>query len=542
MPVNFRNLGIHRTITPAERAKANLSNLLRDQMRVDGVFEGGGALGTAYVGALRALHDNGIWFARVAGNSAGAITASMIAAGFTAPEIQWLSSAFSGGPPVPGSLSSLGITSPIGFANFLDLPTLSSVSQTNKRKTMLWKALKGTIIDELGKTKIPVPIQNDAVNACVQGILGVPLLGNAIRAITGATGEAALRTALNTALAPLPNSQLHIKDFLPNTESLRIQLADTLWDVIARNIPLMLMMTNFVHEGSFFEGDVFLRTTKELLGRKVHNNPKATVLFSDLKIPLAVIASNIDTGEMQVYDSNHNGNMEVAEAVRRSMSIPFTFQPRGGRKQFVDGGIFSNFPLWLFSDGGQSHWPQSSVDDNRVKVGFSLNEFKQADSQWNVQPARFQVSGNPPRVDQREVVKPILEDKLIQLGYPQAVVALQLAEAFGVNSGSANANQEPEIEILQQVLGVVFRGVLNTEESTRRVITEGLMKGRPYVDVTIPLLGFDGFDFYVNQDESALLAMWDRGWHAAIGPLIDAKQRGIMPPVMRVSTTQTPFN
>src|SRR4051812_10113843 len=72
---------------------------------IDGVFEGGGALGTAYVGVLRLLDDSGMSFARVAGNSAGAITAAMIAAGFTAREIEALSSPFNGLGSLPESLN-----------------------------------------------------------------------------------------------------------------------------------------------------------------------------------------------------------------------------------------------------------------------------------------------------------------------------------------------------------------------------------------------------------------------------------------------------
>jgi predicted acylesterase/phospholipase RssA len=47
-----------------------------------GVFEGGGAKGVAYSGALKAMKKNKCWFKGVAGASAGAITASLIAAGF----------------------------------------------------------------------------------------------------------------------------------------------------------------------------------------------------------------------------------------------------------------------------------------------------------------------------------------------------------------------------------------------------------------------------------------------------------------------------
>ena len=47
-----------------------------------GVFQGGGAKGAAYVGALCAWADQDQWFTEVAGSSAGAITAALIAAGY----------------------------------------------------------------------------------------------------------------------------------------------------------------------------------------------------------------------------------------------------------------------------------------------------------------------------------------------------------------------------------------------------------------------------------------------------------------------------
>jgi NTE family protein len=49
--------------------------------RLYGVFEGGGAKGIAYAGALLAMRERKCWFRAVAGSSAGAITAALIAAG-----------------------------------------------------------------------------------------------------------------------------------------------------------------------------------------------------------------------------------------------------------------------------------------------------------------------------------------------------------------------------------------------------------------------------------------------------------------------------
>ena len=53
-----------------------------------GVFEGGGAKGVAYTGALLAMAENKCWFRAVAGASAGAITAALIASGLPAEAME----------------------------------------------------------------------------------------------------------------------------------------------------------------------------------------------------------------------------------------------------------------------------------------------------------------------------------------------------------------------------------------------------------------------------------------------------------------------
>src|SRR5690606_1602286 len=76
---------------------------------------------------------------------------------------------------------------------------------------------------------------------------------------------------------------------------------------------------------------------------------------------LRIIASDITNGRLLVLpdDIAQYGQdpqqMEVARAVRMSTSIPFFFDPvmlqtPTSRKTFyiVDGGILSNFPMWLF--------------------------------------------------------------------------------------------------------------------------------------------------------------------------------------------------
>ena len=60
-----------------------------------------------------------------------------------------------------------------------------------------------------------------------------------------------------------------------------------------------------------------------------------------------------------------------------SSSIPFFFNPvhlpyRGGRSFIVDGGILSNFPIWLFDVKGIPRWPT---------IGFRLSECRSQQSE-----------------------------------------------------------------------------------------------------------------------------------------------------------------
>src|SRR5438270_13405324 len=58
------------------------------EKRVDLVFEGGGVKGIALVGALSVLEEQGFQFQNLAGTSAGAVVATLVAAGYKATEIR----------------------------------------------------------------------------------------------------------------------------------------------------------------------------------------------------------------------------------------------------------------------------------------------------------------------------------------------------------------------------------------------------------------------------------------------------------------------
>lgn len=99
------------------------------------VFEGGGAKGMAFVGAMQALEERGITFDRLLGTSAGAITATCLAAGYDSREMLAVLSETVGEKPV--------------FATFLEIPPLLSADEIkNGDFTTLLRAINLPLVGE----------------------------------------------------------------------------------------------------------------------------------------------------------------------------------------------------------------------------------------------------------------------------------------------------------------------------------------------------------------------------------------------------------
>jgi NTE family protein len=60
------------------------------KMKADAIFEGGGVRGIGFVGAITCLEERGYEFQRVAGTSAGAVMAALLAAGYTGRELSMI--------------------------------------------------------------------------------------------------------------------------------------------------------------------------------------------------------------------------------------------------------------------------------------------------------------------------------------------------------------------------------------------------------------------------------------------------------------------
>ncbi len=105
-------------------------------MKYDLVFEGGGAKGLVFVGAMQAFAEAGHTFHRLVGTSAGAITATLLAAGFDTGELlQATSEKLPDGRP--------------RFASFMDTPpTFSKEAVQNSLSVALFEDVNNPLLPD----------------------------------------------------------------------------------------------------------------------------------------------------------------------------------------------------------------------------------------------------------------------------------------------------------------------------------------------------------------------------------------------------------
>ncbi len=121
---------------------------------------------------------------------------------------------------------------------------------------------------------------------------------------------------------------------------------------------------------------------------------KGVYTFADIpEGSLKLVASDLTNGKMMVLpdDLKYYGwkpeNFMVSRALRMSCNIPFFFEPvkmkaPTGDTIFVDGGVLSNFPMWIFENGVKERpmlgikLSRSSEDMPPQKINNGLNMFE----------------------------------------------------------------------------------------------------------------------------------------------------------------------
>jgi NTE family protein len=164
------------------------------------------------------------------------------------------------------------------------------------------------------------------------------------------------------------------------------------------NIPIFSNFYNMIFKKGIFNGDYLKNWIDEVLSNKLSFKSERKVTFGDLIIPdekgillnnkkykrkykLHIIATDISRGKMLILPEDiaeygiNPDDLEVSLAIRMSMSIPYFFQPvnlndvnTNKKSLIVDGGVLSNYPVWLFDVNGTPLWPT---------IGFKLGGNKE---------------------------------------------------------------------------------------------------------------------------------------------------------------------
>jgi NTE family protein len=151
-----------------------------------------------------------------------------------------------------------------------------------------------------------------------------------------------------------------MKDIMFGLDYRRFQDAGFLSGIPLAGKPLSLLFKKGIYKGDYFENWI-----RDLLAQKGIHTFWDLVIEEQEESPryrykLQVVTSDIARGKLIVLPWDaldygiHPDELDVARAVRMSMSIPYFYQPvalkdkEGHDSYMVDGGVLSNYPVWLF--------------------------------------------------------------------------------------------------------------------------------------------------------------------------------------------------
>lgn len=161
------------------------------------------------------------------------------------------------------------------------------------------------------------------------------------------------------------------------------------------------------------------------------------VNIEDAKIPLRIVATNIENGEAIIFKK---GNL--AEAIMASICIPGLFVPTEYEgKQLVDGGLVKNLPLSLLDDMGAE-----------LKIGVNLARWRKyrkpsnlLDVMLSAQDILTHKQTNKDALLANVIIEPHLEQftasdfkktaELINEGYRATVLVMPKIMALGQQDG-----------------------------------------------------------------------------------------------------------
>jgi NTE family protein len=172
--------------------------------------------------------------------------------------------------------------------------------------------------------------------------------------------------AIVASLVAAGYSPEEIKDKIYNLDYKRFEDADYLCELPVIGSLLCLKFRLGINKGNYIEE--WVRENLKAKGVRWFGDfaGLGTEKNSPDRYKLRVIASDITAGKMLILPNDiaaygiDPDYLDVATAIRMSVSIPFYFEPvvleyldnKGlqNTNYIVDGGVLSNFPVWLFDD------------------------------------------------------------------------------------------------------------------------------------------------------------------------------------------------
>ncbi len=273
------------------------------------IFEGGGAKGIAHIGALRAFEETDHAIIGVAGTSAGAIVAALVAVGYSADEIY--------------SSSTDNILRKLGYADPVEI--IGRKEWNRFRRTI--KSSKFVLI----------------IFFLSQILCGISLFISAFRLFL---------------VVPWIVSSLMAAFGLAISIVCLFFLGAWIWGA--------------VRKGGVFDASQISDLVNEALRHKLREHYRDLgidreipdrVLFRDIDpnhvdscIPLKIVVTNVTKGKLELFDQN-SPDICVSDVVAASACLPIVFRPAaipsyGATEncRFTDGGLVSNLPSWVFKD------------------------------------------------------------------------------------------------------------------------------------------------------------------------------------------------
>jgi NTE family protein len=140
----------------------------------------------------------------------------------------------------------------------------------------------------------------------------------------------------------------------------KLQGLSAIWHVTWFRYHNAILLSRFFNDAGFLGTEHIVAWLEALLAAKVPSKSGANgeVVFKDVPKPLKIVATNMKDRRIKVFSQHTTPSYRVAEAVAASMTIPLLFKPQWLQGDtFLDGGLLSNFPAWLFDEERRQRGP-----------------------------------------------------------------------------------------------------------------------------------------------------------------------------------------